>query len=181
MIEELLMLSRFGRRPHDMSPVNVRHVIEDIIAANQVSIKDRNVALSVAVDLPVVRADRSHVEQIFANLIGNAIKFNTSGHPTIEIGVTDASAGWATFFVKDNGIGIAPEYHERIFGVFQRLHLREEYEGTGAGLAIVKRAAESLDGAVWVESKPGEGTTFFVRLPKLEGVRRLVRRTSEVA
>ncbi|HLF78625.1 MAG TPA: ATP-binding protein [Dehalococcoidia bacterium] len=181
MIEELLMLTRLGRRPHEMERISVETVVESIIAANQVGIQERNAVVTVDGDLPDVRADRSHVEQIFGNLIGNALKFNASGSPSIEIGVSDARAGWVTFFVRDNGIGIAPEYHERIFGIFQRLHLREEYEGTGAGLAIVKRAAETLDGTVWLESEFGAGATFFVRLPKFEGVRRLSRRAVELS
>jgi len=79
--------------------------------------------------------------------------------------VQDARNGAATFFIRDNGIGIDPQYHDKIFGVFQRLHRREEYEGTGAGLAIVKRAVEALGGRVWVDSAPDAGTTFFVSLP----------------
>ena len=93
------------------------------------------------------------MEQIFGNLIGNGLKFNRSqASSRRRSAVKEVAGGMATFYVRDNGIGIEPEYHERIFGVFQRLHLREEYEGTGAGLAIVKRAAEALGGSVWLES-----------------------------
>jgi light-regulated signal transduction histidine kinase (bacteriophytochrome) len=114
---------------------------------------------------------------IFQNLVTNAVKFNTYPHKCVELGWQPAplpcsdggGAGGGgvqayEFFVRDNGIGIDPRYHERIFRVFERLHTKEEYEGTGVGLAIVKKAASKLGGSVRVESKPGEGSTFFVTL-----------------
>ena len=85
--------------------------------------------------------------------------------PRIEIGCSEATAAWATFYVRDNGIGIDPEYHERIFGLFRRLHTREEYAGTGIGLATCKRIIEQVGGRIWVESTPGQGSTFCFTLP----------------
>jgi light-regulated signal transduction histidine kinase (bacteriophytochrome) len=132
------------------------------------TIDERGAEVRVDPDLPGVRADAARVEQIFGNLIANGIKFNRSEHPSIEIGVRAQGGDTATFVVRDNGIGIEPAYHDRIFGIFQRLHRREEFEGTGAGLAIVKRAVESLGGAVEVESDGAAGTTFVVTLPTAE-------------
>ena len=165
MIEELLVLSRLGRRPHELERVDVRGVVEGIVAANTVRIEERHADVVIMTLLPAIAADLPRIEQIFGNLIGNALKFNVNPRPRVEVGLQEAGGGWVTFFVRDNGIGIAPEYHERIFGIFQRLHPREEYEGTGAGLAIAKRAALALGGDVWLESTPDEGATFFVRLP----------------
>src|SRR5207245_6342443 len=103
--------------------------------------------------------------QIFQNLISNALKFHGDAPSVIKVGLREARGRTATFFVQDNGIGIDPRYHERIFGIFQRLNRREEYEGTGAGLAIVKRAVDNLGGSVRVESEPGVGSTFLITLP----------------
>jgi signal transduction histidine kinase len=166
MIEELLILSRVGRRPHELSRIDVRDIVNQIIASAAARLQERNGRIEIDTDLPEVKADLSRIEQIFGNLINNGLKFNRSSAPVVHVGVVDQTADWATFRVQDNGIGIAPEYHERIFGAFQRLHGREEFEGTGAGLAIVRRAAQAVGGDVWLESEPDRGSTFFVRLPR---------------
>jgi len=117
--------------------------------------------------LPTVYADGSQVTQLFQNLIGNALKFrrlNTDEAPRIRIHARRDGAGW-TFAVQDNGIGIDPAYAGRIFVIFQRLHTREEYAGTGIGLAICKRIVERHGGRIWVESQPGQGATFLFTLP----------------
>jgi light-regulated signal transduction histidine kinase (bacteriophytochrome) len=106
------------------------------------------------------------VTQIFQNLINNAVKFNNAGHKHVEIGWQRADNGQAELFVRDNGIGIDPRHHERIFRVFQRLHTSEEYQGTGVGLAIVKKASSKLHGSVRLESQVGEGSTFYVSFPE---------------
>ena len=168
MIEELLVLSRLGRRPHELERVDIGETVREIVAANQFTMDQRNAAVNIQDPLPLVLADLPRVEQVFGNLIGNGLKFNRSERPTIEIGCSEVAGGWATFYVRDNGIGIDPEYHERIFGIFQRLHVIEEYEGTGAGLAIVKRAIEALGGSVSLESALGSGSTFYLRLPLWE-------------
>jgi signal transduction histidine kinase len=164
MIEDLLLLSRAGQRPETVERVEVAEVLDDIVAALDGSIRTKGARIDIEPGLPAVLGDRARVEQIFGNLISNALKFGRDEPPNVEIGIT-ASGGRGTFFVRDNGIGIDSRYSERIFQVFQRLHRREEYEGTGAGLAIVKRAAEALGGRVWLNSAPGEGATFFVSLP----------------
>jgi light-regulated signal transduction histidine kinase (bacteriophytochrome) len=103
--------------------------------------------------------------QLFQNLIGNALKFKSESPPQIHVGVADAGAFWQ-FSVQDNGIGIEPQYFERIFQVFQRLHTRREYSGTGIGLAICKKIIERHGGRIWVESEMGRGSTFYFTLPK---------------
>jgi light-regulated signal transduction histidine kinase (bacteriophytochrome) len=165
MIEELLILSRLGRRPHELEKVDMAETVAEIVAANEFTIKKRRAVVSIQAGLPPILADQSRVEQVFGNLIGNALKFNRSDRPAIEIGCDEGSGGFATFYVRDNGIGIDPAYHDRIFGIFQRLHVPEEFEGTGAGLAIVKRAVEALGGSVSLESGLGLGSTFYLRLP----------------
>jgi len=165
MIEELLTLSRIGQRPEALHRVDISVVVSDIVAAMQIAIQEKHATIEVEEGLSPVLADDSRVEQIFGNLIANSLKFNQSEQPQITIGRSGLEAGMAVFFVRDNGIGIDEQYHDRIFQVFQRLHRREEYEGTGAGLAIVKRAVHALSGQIWLTSSPGEGATFFVALP----------------
>ena len=121
--------------------------------------------MEVEKGLPDILAESTRIKQVFVNLIGNAVKFNESERPHVKIGVRSLEGGRATFYVQDNGIGIDPPYHERIFGIFQRLHCREDYEGTGAGLAVVKRVVDIFGGRIWVESKLGAGATFLFTLP----------------
>ena len=170
MIEELLTLSRLGRQPDELLPVDIGQVVGDIRAAFHTALEQKGGSIEVEGELPCVLADRSRVEQVFGNLIANGLKFNRSERPVVTLGVRAAGSGTVTLFVRDNGIGIDPQYHDKIFGVFQRLHRREEFEGTGAGLAIVKRAVEALAGRVWLDSAPDAGTTFFVMLPRLQEV-----------
>jgi light-regulated signal transduction histidine kinase (bacteriophytochrome) len=102
---------------------------------------------------------------LFQNLIGNAIKYSIPGPPRIEVGYEDEPAHWL-FYVKDEGIGINPKFFEKIFIIFQRLHNKTEFSGTGIGLAICKKIVERHGGTITVESEPGKGSTFFIRLPK---------------
>jgi signal transduction histidine kinase len=163
-IEDLSTLSRIGRQTEPLTRVGMSQIIAEIAEGMRALVEEQGGAIDVEDGLPDVLGDRLRVEQIFANLIGNALKF-TSEPPHVQVTVRAVDGTAATFAIRDNGIGIDPQYHGRIFGVFQRLHRREDYDGTGAGLAIVKRAAEALDGRVWVESALGEGATFLVRLP----------------
>jgi light-regulated signal transduction histidine kinase (bacteriophytochrome) len=109
--------------------------------------------------LPRVQADETQLVQLFQNLIGNAIKYQDSGTPRVQISATRRGTGWS-FAVKDNGMGIDQQYLERIFGMFQRLHKRDQFSGTGMGLAICKKIVERHGGSLTVESRPGHGSTF---------------------
>jgi light-regulated signal transduction histidine kinase (bacteriophytochrome) len=104
------------------------------------------------------------LEQVFQNLIGNAIRYRSSAPPRIQIAARMQGKEWI-FSVKDNGIGIAPEFHEQIFGIFKRLHNQSEYPGTGMGLAICQRSIQRYGGKIWVESEPEKGSTFFFTIP----------------
>ena len=115
--------------------------------------------------LPVIKADEVQMVQIFQNLIDNAIKFRGKGPPIIHISAKQEESEWI-FWVKDNGIGIDPKYFDRIFLIFQRLHNRDKYTGTGIGLAVVKRIVESYSGRIWIESGLQKGSTFYFTIPK---------------
>lgn len=120
----------------------------------------------VTVDpLPVVMADRSQLEQVFVNLIGNAVKYHRPGVPPVIRVSATSLGGWWEFVVVDNGIGIESEYYGQIFEMYRRLHTKDAYEGTGIGLAIVRKIVERQGGQVRVESVPGQGSTFFFTLP----------------
>jgi light-regulated signal transduction histidine kinase (bacteriophytochrome) len=114
--------------------------------------------------LPIVKGDEVQIGQLFQNLIGNALKYRNGGEPAIHIGCRRRAGDWM-FLVRDNGIGIDPRFTEKIFAIFQRLHNREQYSGTGIGLALCKRIVERHGGKIWVESEPGKGSTFFFTLP----------------
>jgi len=109
--------------------------------------------------LPAVMADETQLVQLFQNLVGNAIKYQGPGIPEVHVGAKNGGNTW-TFSVKDNGLGINPQYFDRIFGMFQRLHKRDEFDGTGIGLAICKKIVERHGGSISVESQPGHGSTF---------------------
>lgn len=169
LIDDLLTISRIGSQEEAAEPVFVDRIVAEIVESIRVTVSEREATVEVQPGLPEVFADPRRIGQIFHNLITNGIKFNRGDAPHVEVGSLVGNGGETVFFVRDNGIGIDAEYHEKIFGVFQRLHRREEFEGTGAGLAIVKRAVEALGGRIWVESTPGEGTTFLFTLPVARG------------
>jgi len=165
LIDDLLTLSRASRESRRRTQVDVGRLVRDVVERMSSTVEGRGATVEVEDGLPDVLADPPRVEEVFANLLGNALKFNESKRPSVKIGVRALEGGMAAFYVQDNGIGIDPQYHERIFDIFQRLHRREEYEGTGAGLAIVKRVVETLGGRTWVESELGAGATFLFTLP----------------
>ncbi len=166
LIDDLLMLSRVSRPSESFRPVSVRAIIEELRTDMEFTIRQKGVRLEVADDLPSVPANETQLKMVFRNLIANAVKFNNKPNPMVEVGFRNAENNAYLFHVRDNGIGIDPDFHEKIFVIFQRLHRREEYEGSGAGLAIVKKIIEIHKGKIWVESTVGEGSTFFFTIPK---------------
>jgi len=168
LIEDLLTLSRISRIQNPYEDVNINDLINSVRERIKFDIKKHKVDLRVQEKMPIVRCDRIKIGEVFLNLINNAIKFSSKDNkesPKVEIGCRDKNEFYE-FFVKDNGIGIDPKYHQRIFGIFKRLYTVHEYEGTGAGLAIVKRVMDDHGGKIWVESEPGKGATFYLTIPK---------------
>jgi light-regulated signal transduction histidine kinase (bacteriophytochrome) len=163
LINDLLTYSRVGMRGKELSPTDSEAVLAQSVNDLKVTIEE-NGALVTHDPLPTVMADRPQLGQLFQNLIGNAIKFRGKEPPRVHISASRNGNGW-TFSVRDNGIGIAAEYSERIFIIFQRLHGRQEYAGTGIGLAICKKIVERHGGRIWVESEVGKGATFYFILP----------------
>jgi len=163
LINDLLAFSRVGTRGKPFEPTDVADVVARAVSNVQVAIEEAGAQVDVG-PMPAVVGDSSQLVQLFQNLISNAIKFRGADTPRITI--TAEPAGEAvTFSLTDNGIGIDPQYADRIFLLFQRLHTKREYAGTGIGLAICKKIVERHGGRIWVEGRPGEGTTFHFTLP----------------
>jgi PAS domain S-box-containing protein len=166
LISDLLLLSRVGRRFTEPEVVNLNEVIEGIIEDITPSITEKDATVNIA-KLPTVNTQKTWIRQLFTNLITNGLKFNKSPSPIIEIMVEEKPDKYI-FSVADDGIGISPEYHAKIFQLFERLHSSSEYEGTGAGLTICMRIVENFGGKIWVESEEGQGSTFYFTFPKAE-------------
>jgi signal transduction histidine kinase len=163
LIQDLLALSRIGREARAPETVSVAEVVDDFIAEHGTQIRERRIKVSVR-DVGTLWGIRMQIEQVLANLIGNAIKYTGDGpSPTVEVGMIDRGA-LVECFVTDNGIGIDPAYHQKVFEIFQRLN-EVEAEGTGVGLALVKKIVEAAGGRVWVESAKGQGATFRFTWP----------------
>lgn len=164
LIDDLLAYSRLGRQSVPLRPVRLSDVLRRVSEQFDGGLSKNSSVLSVADDLPTVLGDVSLLTQIFGNLIDNGLKYHRPGaDPRVDVRWT-GDGGKVVVTVADNGIGIAVEYHEKIFQVFQRLHSAAEFSGTGIGLAITKKAVRLLGGDISVESTPGEGSTFSVRL-----------------
>jgi light-regulated signal transduction histidine kinase (bacteriophytochrome) len=163
LINDLLAYSRVGTRGRSFEPTDTASLVDRVIADLDIAIKEAR-AIVTCGPLPVVSGDAVQLGQLFQNLISNAIKFRGEHSPDVRIGAERDGPAWG-FSVRDNGIGIEPEYAERIFIIFQRLHSRAEYPGTGIGLAICKKIVERHGGRIWVESQPGAGTTFHFTIP----------------
>lgn len=164
LIRDLLEYSRVGTRRADPEVVDTAVVVEQAINDLRAAIDESGAIVEQSV-LPTVWGNRGQLDQLFLNLIGNAIKYRQpTERPHIQIAAQRAETMWQ-FSVRDNGIGIAPEYTERIFVIFQRLHTQSEYSGTGIGLAICKKIIERHGGRIWLDSTPGIGTTFYFTLP----------------
>lgn len=165
LIENLLTLSRVGRSSEAQVRVEPAALIDEIVEGMRSRVDETGAVIRVEDGLPALAVDASRLEQLFGNLISNGLKFNASSPPVIEIGVESVDGGTATFYVQDNGIGIDPQHHDRIFEMFQRLHPRDRYEGTGAGLAIVKRIVDVYGGHVRIDPACSNGTRFLLTLP----------------
>ncbi|MFT5366632.1 MAG: PAS domain S-box-containing protein [Candidatus Latescibacterota bacterium] len=164
LINDLLSYSRITTQAKPFERVDVAQVIENVKDDLEMAISESNVKISHD-PLPTVLGDETQIKQVFQNLINNAIKFRGETIPEIHISVLETKTHHQ-FAISDNGIGIDPKFYERIFAIFQRLHTREEYQGTGIGLAICKKIIEHHDGNIWVESAPGQGATFSFTISK---------------
>lgn len=167
LLDGLLEYSRIGRVHTELVAVDVQKVLHQVMHSLQLEIIDTDATIELPPTLPTVYYPEVRLTQIFSNLLSNALKFTTDHPPHITIGC-EAETQYYHFTVRDNGIGIAPEHFGRIFEIFKRLHTREEYPGTGAGLTIVKKIVESHGGRIGVESAPGEGSTFWFTIPRTE-------------
>jgi len=164
LIEDLLAYSRVGTKGKEFKPVSVEQALRRAIVNLRAAIEESGAALTYD-SLPVAEADDTQLAQLFQNLIGNALKFRSQSVPRIHVSCREKEKEYE-ICVADNGIGIEPQYFERIFMVFQRLHNKGEYPGTGIGLAICKKVVERHGGRIWVESKPDQGSAFHFTLPR---------------
>jgi len=167
LINDLLAYSRVTTHGKPFAPTDCSAVLEHALANLKIAIEESGAVVTYD-SLPTVLADDVQLTQLLQNLIGNAIKFHGDLPPEVHIGVECKDGEWL-FSVQDNGIGIDPQHFERIFAVFQRLHSRSEYPGTGIGLAVCKKIVERHGGRIWVESQPGKGSTFYFTIPMIGG------------
>ncbi|MBC8099077.1 MAG: PAS domain-containing protein [Armatimonadetes bacterium] len=164
LISDLLALSRVNMGERSLTWVNCETVVQMVMHDMQMTIEDTGATLT-SEHLPTIKADEQHIKQLFQNLVGNALKFRDPARPpNIQISAVQESRAWR-FTVRDNGIGIEPQYLKRIFDIFQRLQARATYPGTGIGLAICRKVVQYYGGEIWAESEPGIGTTFIFTLP----------------
>ena len=167
LVDELLNLARVGRHALNLQVTSLNSVIEDVVSLLQPEIESRAVTWKIA-DLPSVECDPILIKQVFQNLLANALKFTrTRERAVIEISQRQED-GQAVIVISDNGVGFNMKYSDKLFGVFQRLHRAEEFEGTGIGLATVKRIVHKHGGRVWAEAELDKGATFFFTLGAVE-------------
>ena len=162
LIHDLLHFSRLGTQKDEKEEICTANLVAGLLEEFVFTINEKKAKVQLH-NLPTVYANRSGLTHVFQNLLSNALKY--AEYPVIDIGATDEGEYWQ-FFVKDNGIGIEEKYFEKIFIIFQQLHSKNEYSGTGIGLAIVKKVIEQQGGRIWLQSKPGEGSTFHFSIPK---------------
>ncbi|TLY49409.1 MAG: HAMP domain-containing protein, partial [Gemmatimonadetes bacterium] len=167
LIDDLLAYSRLTRSELDLAPIDLGRVLKGSLQQLDAEVRSRNARVDVADSLPAVVAHGPTLTQVLANLLANGIKFVPPGRtPEVRVRAERRDGGGRVrLWVEDNGIGIAPEHHERIFRVFERLHRAADYPGTGIGLAIVRKAMERMGGSVGVESELGRGSRFWIELP----------------
>jgi PAS domain S-box-containing protein len=168
LIHDLLAYSRAGTNGKALLEISSERALQDALANLRAMIQE-SAAVVTHDSLPVITTDNTQLTQVFQNLVGNAIKYRSAEVPRVHISATKNGGNEWTFSVQDNGLGIDPQYFDRIFVLFQRLHGREEFKGTGIGLTICKKIVERLGGRIWVESQPQKGSTFYFALPEREG------------
>ncbi|HVK97121.1 MAG TPA: ATP-binding protein, partial [Flavisolibacter sp.] len=165
-IRDLLQYSRVGTSTEGFENLNLNEVMENVLTVLEPTLQETH-AIVNSTKLPsLIYGNKTQLTQLFQNLIANAIKYRDENQqPKVEIGCKEKEQEWL-FWVKDNGIGIEPKHFEKIFIIFQRLHSKQEFSGTGIGLAICKKIVERHQGKIWVESEPMKGSTFFFTLNK---------------
>ena len=164
LISDLLYFSRLGRHELAIKQADIGNIVRDVCTTMDEFLQDANAEV-ICNELPAAVCDPVRVTELFRNLILNAVKYNKNNKKRIEIGAKSATP--SIFYVKDNGIGIDPMFHDDIFRIFKRLNSEEQFgEGTGSGLTFVKKIVERHGGQIWLESEPGHGTTFFFTLEK---------------
>ena len=168
LINDLLDFSRVSTRGKPLERTDVSEVLANVRSNLSVAIEESGALVTMDV-MPVISADAGQLSQLLQNLVGNGIKFRNGGSPLVHVSVVEREHQWE-FSVRDNGIGIEQQYFDRIFVIFQRLHTKGDYPGTGIGLALCRRIVERHGGKIWVESKPDEGSTFYFTIPKLASI-----------
>jgi len=163
LINDLLAYARLGSRAAEFVPTDCEAIFADAVS-NLGSAMEENGATVTHDPLPTVMADKDQLSRLFQNLLSNAIKFRAADPPVVHVSARRNGNEWL-FSVRDNGIGIDPEHFERVFLIFQRLHGKSEYSGTGVGLAICRKIVEHHGGKIWIESHAGKGSTFYFTLP----------------
>jgi PAS domain S-box-containing protein len=167
LIQDLLAYSRAGTNRKKLREVSSENALQEALTNLRITIEQSGGNVSHDA-LPAVTTDETQLTLVFQNLVGNAIKYRSAEVPRVHVSATRNGGNEWIFSVRDNGLGIDPQYFERIFILFQRLHGRDEFEGTGIGLAICKKIVERLGGRIWVESQPEKGSTFYFALPEIE-------------
>jgi PAS domain S-box-containing protein len=168
LIQDLLAYSRSGTNGKALREVSSEKALKDALSNLRATIQESG-ALVTYDSLPAITSDDTQLVQVFQNLVGNAIKYRSAEVPQVHVSATKNGGKDWIFSVRDNGLGIDPQYFERIFVLFQRLHGREQFKGTGIGLTICKKIVERLGGRIWVESQPGAGSNFYFSLPERDG------------
>jgi light-regulated signal transduction histidine kinase (bacteriophytochrome) len=164
LIRDLLRFSRVGTSERPFKRFDLNSVFDQLLQDLSLKIDEKEAKIKID-NLPAIIADRTQIIQLWQNLLGNALKFCGEDTPVIHIKAEEKENEWL-FSIKDNGIGIQKEYADKIFVIFQRLHEREKYEGTGIGLALCKKIVERHNGRIWFDSEPGEGSTFYFTISR---------------
>jgi light-regulated signal transduction histidine kinase (bacteriophytochrome) len=170
LVDDLLAFSRLSRAETQTITIDLNQLVKEVVSEIAPDVQDRNIAWRIG-SLPVCHGDPAMLRLVFANLVSNAVKFTrTRDQAEIELGSLDDRPDEVVVFVKDNGVGFDMKYKDKLFGVFQRLHSQQAFEGTGIGLATAQRIIHRHGGRVWAEGAVDHGATFYVALPKHRGI-----------